>query len=488
MTTLDLHQEAEGKGKALPHAMDAEQSVLGAALFDPEAYHFAEGLEGRHFYEPAHQRAWEAISTRIEAGRGADPVSVWEVMKDDPALQELGGLAYLADLIDKAPPARSAKDHAELIIDRAVRRSIIIASTDFTALAADTSIPAWDHLAEAEQTLYALSEKGPAGGGFVSFGSALDGAMDMAAAAYDRRGEVAGLSTGLIDLDGMLGGLHPSDLVILAGRPSMGKTALATNIAFSAARTGAEVAFYSLEMSHEQLALRILADVSGVSSDRIRKGKIDASEFGRLRDARDEIRQAPLHIDATGGLPIGKLAARARRRHRKHKLSLIVVDYLQLVTGSAASQRAGQGAGGVRGHHGPEGARQGAWRARAGPVATVQAGREPRGQTAPAQRPAGVRLHRAGRRRGDVRLPRGILPGPHRAPRRHRRAPEVVRGHEQGPGQAEVIIGKQRHGPIGTVRLSFNADLTKFGNLARESRFDGAGATRDFSEPTGGRE
>jgi replicative DNA helicase len=487
MTTLDLHQEAEGKGKALPHAMDAEQSLLGAALFDPEAYHFAEGLEARHFYEPAHQRAWDVISSRIEAGKGADVVSVWEVLNDDPALQELGGLAYLADLIDKAPPARAAKDYAEIIIDRAVRRSIIIASTDFTALAADTSIPAWDHLAEAEQTLYALSEKGPAGGGFVSFGSALDGAMDMAAAAYDRRGEVAGLSTGLIDLDGMLGGLHPSDLVILAGRPSMGKTALATNIAFSAARSGAEVAFYSLEMSHEQLALRILADVSGVSSDRIRKGKIDASEFGRLRDARDEIRQAPLHIDATGGLPIGKLAARARRRHRKHKLSLIVVDYLQLVTGSAATR----GQGRVQEVSEVTMALKALAKELGVPVlALSQLSRQV--ESREDKRPQLSDLRESGSIEQDADAVMFVYREEYYLGRTEPRegTGEHLKWCEdmsKVQGQAEVIIGKQRHGPIGTVRLSFNADLTKFGNLAREGRFDG-GATRDFSEPTGGRE
>jgi replicative DNA helicase len=487
MTTLDLHQEAEGKAKALPHAMDAEQSMLGAALFDPEAYHFAEGLEGRHFYEPAHQRAWDVISARIEAGKGADIISVWEVLKDDPALQALGGLAYLADLVEQAPAARSAKDYAELIIDRAVRRSIIIASTDFTALAADTSIPAWDHLAEAEQTLYALSEKGPAGGGFVSFGSALDGAMDMAAAAYDRRGEVAGLSTGLIDLDGMLGGLHPSDLVILAGRPSMGKTALATNIAFSAARSGAEVAFYSLEMSHEQLALRILADVSGVSSDRIRKGKIDASEFGRLRDARDEIRQAPLHIDATGGLPIGKLAARARRRHRKHKLSLIVVDYLQLVTGSAATR----GQGRVQEVSEVTMALKALAKELGVPVlALSQLSRQV--ESREDKRPQLSDLRESGSIEQDADAVMFVYREEYYLGRTEPRegTGEHLKWCEdmsKVQGQAEVIIGKQRHGPIGTVRLSFNADLTKFGNLAREGRFDG-GATRDFSEPTGGRE
>ena len=204
-----------------------------------------------------------------------------------------------------------------------------------------------DQIEQAEQQLYTLAETGKPSSGFVSFSSALGGAMKMAAEAYQRDGKLAGLATHLDDLDAKLGGLHSSDLLVLAGRPSMGKTALATNIAFNVARnhrweptpegrktvSGGVVAFYSLEMSAEQLAMRILADASGVSSDKLRKGEIDAADFGRIREAAVEIGESPLYIDATGGLSISKLAARARRlKRQEHGLDLIIVDYLQLIT------------------------------------------------------------------------------------------------------------------------------------------------------------
>src|SRR5690606_30352654 len=216
--------------------------------------------------------------------------------------------------------------------------------------------PADEQIEQAEQTLYSLAETGKPSSGFVSFSQALAGAVEMAGEAYQREGKLAGLATRLDDLDQKLGGLHPSDLLILAGRPSMGKTALATNIAFNVARNyrweptpdggrktvdGGVVAFYSLEMSAEQLAMRILADASGVSSDKLRQGEIDAPDFGRIRDAAIEIGESPLYIDATGGLSISKLAARARRLKRmEHGLDLIVVDYLQLVTtGDSGGQK-----------------------------------------------------------------------------------------------------------------------------------------------------
>src|SRR3990167_5452802 len=333
-----------------PSNIEAEQALLGALLYDNAAYErLSDRLQARHFYEPFHQRLFAALETHIRKGQLAEPILLADEFKRDPAFEELGGLRYLADLVDRPPPAANAPDYARAIYDLALRRDLIRIGGESTveAQAHDADVSARDQIETAEQKLYTLAESGTSSTGFIPFADALTGAVQMAAEAYSRDGGPAGVSTGLTDLDKQLGGLHPSDLLILAGRPSMGKTALATNIAFHVARNyawepqpdgsrktvnGGVVAFFSLEMSAEQLAMRLLADVSGVSSDRLRKGEIGASEFGRVRDGAIEVQEAPLFIDATGGLSIAKLTARARRLKRQHGLDLIVVDYLQLVT------------------------------------------------------------------------------------------------------------------------------------------------------------
>ena len=316
-----------------PSNIEAEQALLGALLYDNAAYErLSDRLQARHFYEPFHQRLFAALESHIRKGQLAEPILLADEFKKDPAFEELGGVRYLADLVDRAPPAANAPDYARAIYDLALRRDLIRIGGEITveAQAHDADISARDQIESAEQKLYTLAESGTSSTGFIPFADALTGAVQMAAEAYSRDGGLAGVSTGLTDLDKQLGGLHPSDLLILAGRPSMGKTALATNIAFNIARnyrweptpdgrktvSGGVVAFFSLEMSAEQLAMRILADASGVSSDKLRKGEIDAADFGKIRDAAVEIGESPLYIDATGGLAISKLAARARRLKR----------------------------------------------------------------------------------------------------------------------------------------------------------------------------
>jgi replicative DNA helicase len=340
---------------------------------------------------------------------------------------------------------------------------------------------------EAEQQLYSLAESGTASTGFVDFAVALHGAIDMAAEAYSRDGGLAGVSTGLIDLDQKLGGLHPSDLLILAGRPSMGKTALATNIAFHIARNfawepqpdgtkktvnGGVVAFFSLEMSPEQLAMRLLAEVSGVSSDRLRKGEIDASEFGRVRDAALEVQEAPLFIDATGGLSISKLAARARRLKRSSGLDVIVVDYLQLVTaGDGKTDNRVQEVSAIT-----QGLKALAKELSVPVIALSQLSRQVENRED--KRPQLSDLRESGSIEQDADVVMFVYRESYYLSRAEPR--EGTEDHlkwqedmDRLRGTAEVVIGKQRHGPIGTVKLSFNEDLTKFGNLAREGRFDG---------------
>ncbi len=475
---------------AMPSNIEAEQALLGCLLYDNAAYErIDDKLSGLHFYEPFHARLFTALESHIRKGQLAEPILLADEFKRDPAFEELGGLRYLADLVDRAPPAANAPDYARVIYDLALRRELIRIGGEITVDArdGDPDKTSRDMIEGAEQQLYALAESGTSSTGFVNFAEALRGAVEMAAEAYSRDGGLAGVSTGLIDLDKQLGGLHPSDLIILAGRPSMGKTALATNIAFSVARNyawepqpdgtrktvnGGVVAFFSLEMSAEQLATRLLADVSGVSSDRLRKGEIDASEFGRVRDAALEIQESPLFIDATGGLSIAKLTARARRLKRSVGLDLIVVDYLQLVTGGdgRGEQNRVQEVSMIT-----QGLKALAKELSLPVIALSQLSRQVENRED--KKPQLSDLRESGSIEQDADAVMFVYREAYYLSRAEPRTgtPEHLAWQEELEkinNVAEVIIGKQRHGPIGTVRLSFNADTTKFGNLAREGRFD----------------
>ena len=475
---------------ALPHNLEAEQAVLGALLFDNQvSERLSDRLSGKHFFEPFHQRLFDAIEEHIRQGLLADPNILVERFRRDPAFEELGGVRYLADLVDRAPPGAHAPDYARIVYDLALRRDLIRIGGEIVADAPNPDRGARDQIELAEQSLYTLAETGASSTGFVPFSNALAGAVDMAAEAFNRDGGLAGLSTGLVDLDQKLGGLHPSDLLILAGRPSMGKTALATNIAFHVARnyrweptpdggrktvSGGVVAFYSLEMSAEQLAMRILADASGVSSDRLRKGEIDASEFGRVRDAAIEIGESPLFIDATGGLPIGKLAARARRLKRAQQgLDLIVVDYLQLATAVGDGKRDMNRVQEVS--EITQTLKALAKELSVPIIALSQLSRQVENRED--KRPQLADLRESGSIEQDADCVMFVYREEYYLGRTEPR--EGTEDHlkwqqdmDEVRGKAEVIIGKQRHGPIGSVKVSFDANTTRFGNLAQPGRYE----------------
>jgi replicative DNA helicase len=480
--------------QAIAHApanIEAEQALLGALLYDNAAFErIGDYLQARHFFEPFHARLFAAIETAVRKGQLAEPILLAEQFSRDQAFVELGGVRYLADLVDRAPPAANAPDYARAVYDLALRRELIRIGGEIGTLAAhgDADLSARDQIEKAEQELFHLAETGGVSQGFQTFAEALHGAVAMAAEAHSRDGGLAGISTGLIDLDQKIGGLHPSDLVILAARPSMGKTSLACNIAFDVARhyawepqpdgsrktvSGGVVAFFSLEMSAEQLAMRLLAEVSGVSGDRLRKGEIDAVEFGRIRDAALEIQEAPLFIDATGGLSIAKLAARARRLKRMQGLDLIIVDYLQLITGGdGKSDNRVQEVSMIT-----QSLKALAKELAVPIIALSQLSRQVENRED--KKPQLSDLRESGSIEQDADMVMFIYresyylgrAEPREGTEEHFKWQEQM---DQVRGMAEVIIGKQRHGPIGTVKLSFNEDLTKFGNLARDhhSRYE----------------
>jgi replicative DNA helicase len=488
---LDLRQASNDIVLAhAPANVEAEEALLGALLYDNAAFErLGDHLQARHFYEPFHQRLYAAVEAAIRKGQLAEPILLAEQFARDPAFEELGGIRYLADLVDRAPPAANAPDYARAVYDLALRRDLIRIGGDIAATAQqpDADLDARDQIEAAEQQLYQLAETGGVSSGFVNFADALQGAVAMAAEAHARDGGLAGLSTGLIDLDQKIGGMHPSDLMILAARPSMGKTSMACNIAFDVARNyawepqpdgsrktvrGGVVAFFSLEMSAEQLATRLLAESSGVSGDRLRKGEIDAMEFGRVRDAAIEIQEAPLYIDATGGLTLAKLVARARRLKRMVGLDLVVVDYLQLITtGAGGPDNRVQEVSMIT-----QGLKALAKELAVPVLALSQLSRQVENRED--KKPQLSDLRESGSIEQDADMVMFVYREEYYLSRLEPR--ENTQEHfdwqakmDQVKGLAEVIIGKQRHGPIGTVRLSFHSDTTKFGNLARDAgRYD----------------
>ena len=487
---LDLRPPAgEPEPAQQPNNIEAEQALLGALLYDNSAYErLGDNLQARHFYEPFHGRLFEAVEAYIRKGQLAEPILIAEQFQRDPAFDQLGGVRYLADLVDRAPPAANAPDYARAIYDLALRRDLIRIGGEISldASTPDLDRSARDQIESAEQQLYALAETGGVSQGFVNFADALRGAVELAAEAHNRDGGLAGLSTGLVDLDQKLGGLHPSDLLILAARPSMGKSSLAANLGFHVARhyawepqpdgsrktvNGGVVAFFSLEMSAEQLAMRMLAEASGVSSDRVRKGEIDALEFGRVRDAALEIQESPFFIDDTGGISLAKLVARARRLKRTTGLDLLIIDYLQLITANdGRNDNRVQEVSAIT-----QGLKALAKELNIPVIALAQLSRQVENRED--KKPQLADLRESGSIEQDADVVMFIFREEYYLSRTEPRegTPEHLTWQEEMDkvaGQAEVIIGKQRHGPIGNIKLSFNADLTKFGNLAREGRYE----------------
>src|SRR6476469_1372173 len=334
--------------RSAPHNIEAEQALLGAILVNNEAfYRVSDFLEPVHFFEPIHQMVYELAASLIRAGKVASPVTLQTFLPPDLDVAGLTASQYLARVAAEATTVINAEDYGRTIYDLATRRSLIIIGEDMVNVAYDAPVdlaPS-EQIEDAERRLYEIAESGRYDGGFQRFATALTTAVDMAARAYQRDGKLSGLATGLADMDRMMGGLQHSDLVILAGRPGMGKTALATNVAYNVARAyrseprpdgreetvnGGLVGFFSLEMSAEQLATRIISEQTEIPSYRIRRGEIDPSDFDRIVETAREIEALPLYIDETGGLSIAQLAARARRLKRQRGLDLIVIDYIQL--------------------------------------------------------------------------------------------------------------------------------------------------------------
>ena len=476
--------------ETLPHNIEAEQQLLGAILTNNEVYdRIASLVKPVHFFDPVHQRIFERAAARIQKNALASPVTLKPFFEDDAGLAELGGPSYLARLAGAAISAYAARDYAQMIYDLAVRRELIGLGRDISAKAAKVEVDSEprDQIIEAEQRLYQLGEQGASERGFQSFLKAVTDAVNVANAAYQRDGGLAGISTGLTDLDRKLGGLHPSDLLILAGRPSMGKTSLATNIAFNIAKAhrrgrlpdggegsveGGVVGFFSLEMSAEQLAARILSEASEVPSEQIRRGDMTEAEFRRFVEAAKALESCPLYIDDTPALPISQVAARARRLKRTHGLDVLIVDYLQLLKGSGRGDNRVQEVSEIT-----QGLKAIAKELMIPVIALSQLSRAV--ESREDKRPQLSDLRESGSIEQDADVVMFVYrdeyyrerekPGDHELEKMAQWQTIMESVH----GKAEVIIGKQRHGPIGTVELAFEGRFTRFSNLARSWQAEG---------------
>jgi replicative DNA helicase len=468
--------------RVAPQNLEAEQGLLGAILFDNETFNrLGDRLKPHHFYDPVHGRIFEVCSLLISAGRLADGVTLREHFARDGALQEIGGAAYLLTLLENAArmPVH-AQEYAQIIYDLSLRRDLISIGEEIAETAKNP--PEGDEaeklIETAETRLFTLAETGAADRGLNPFSTALATSIEMAAAAYENKSDVSGVSSGFVDLDRILGGLHPSDLIILAGRPSMGKSALAVNIAYRVARQimrapapeqakkkPGVVAFFALEMSAEQVATRLLSDHAGIESERIRRGKIQKHEYEKLKDASAELQALPLHIDETGAISIAQLMARARRLHRMAGLDLVVVDYLQLVTSAKARPEGRvQEVSEIT-----QGLKALAKELKVPVIALAQLSRQV--ETRDDKRPQLADLRESGSIEQDADVVLFVYREAYYLERVEPKegSPEHLAWQselDQVRNQAEVIIGKQRHGPIGKVKLFYDGRYTRFDNLS----------------------
>ena len=338
----------ENSEKQLPCNIEAEQAVIASILVSNDIYdEISSILDSQKFFDPIHVKLYETIETLISKGLLANPITLKNHFENNEGLKELGGQEYLIKITKFSTSVKQAIDYANIVQEMHVRRELIKISQsvlDEVSTNSDVGTSGETIIQNTEKSLFDLAERGHFNQSFMKFDSALKQTIDMAKSAYQNEEGLVGVPTGLTDLDSRLGGLHKQDLVIIAGRPSMGKTALATNIAFHAAKniekkgSKSTIAFFSLEMSSEQLSTRILSEQSRIRSNDIRRGKVSEKEFEQFIETSKNISELPLYIDETPAITIAAISNRSRRIKRLFGLELIVVDYIQLMKSSGKKE------------------------------------------------------------------------------------------------------------------------------------------------------
>lgn len=475
--------------RSLPANIEAEAAFLGAVLIDNRVLEeLPSPIRPEHFFEPVHQRVFERILTLLDRSAVVTPVTLKPYFEADEALKELGGITYLARLTADGQGLLAPRELAEQIYDLALLRELVSVGRNLVEGALDTSdsVAPMKQIEEAEAALFKVAEGAGGQSEAESFGMATHKALGMIEMAINSGGNISGKTTGLTSINQKIGGLHDSDLIILAGRPGMGKTALVTNIAFNCAdrflrdkadgiedTVGAPVAFFSLEMSADQLATRILSEQAGISSELLRMGKISREDFQQLSFASQRLAELPLYIDDTPALTIAALRTRARRLKRKHDIGLIVVDYLQLLQGSgrANDNRVNEISEISRG------LKTLAKEIEVPVIALSQLSRavEQRDD----KRPMLSDLRESGSIEQDADMVWFVFREDYYVASREPKRPvenDDTKTHEAHAawmadmervyGLAELIVAKQRHGATGKVRMRFEPRITKFSDLA----------------------
>ena len=480
-----MEQEAV---RQLPYDVDVEQALLGSILVDNYALErVSSGLKPEHFYDPLHQRLYEIIERMFGKGQIVTPLTVKALMEGDPGLAEVGGQAYLVSLARAAPAMPAVHEYARILRDLAMRRALIHVGEALVNTAYESPL---DHtpqeqIEDAEKALYNVAERSRFGDGPQGFEAALTEAVKNAEQALARGGHISGVPSGFTDLDSLLGGLHASDLIIVAGRPGMGKTALATNMAFYASRMfahdkregsnpprGAPVLLFSLEMAASQLSARILSEQSEIEMRKIRTGRFTDSEWDRFVQTAQALSDLPLYIDDTGGISIAQIAARARRMKREKNIGLIVIDYLQLVEPSRRHENRVQEISDVT-----KGLKALAKELDVPVMALSQLSRGVDNRDD--KRPILSDLRESGSIEQDADVVMFVY--------REEYYMKTKKPDENDPGQAselakwlekmervhnraEVLVEKHRHGPTNRIELFFDENYTRFSNLAAEDR------------------
>ncbi len=464
------------KSNKQPSNIEAEQALLGSILVNNDIIdEISNTIESSTFYDPAHVKIYEVIQNLNSRGMIANPITLKTFFEKDNMLNEVGGTEYLVKLTRFSGSSKQAVDYAKIIHEMYLRRQLVLISDTLSAETLDTNTKeknAEKIIEDTEKSLFDLAERGSFSQSFLKFNQAVDQTIEMATMAMQNDQGIVGVPTGLTELDKKLGGLHKSDLIIIAGRPSMGKTALATNIAYNASQNilsrqeRSSVAFFSLEMSSEQLSTRILSEQAKIKSDDIRKGQVTEEEINRYIETSRNIYNLPLYIDETPAITIATLSNRARRIKRKFGLSLIVVDYIQLMR-SSTSKNDGrvQEISEIT-----QGLKALAKELSVPVLALSQLSRavEQRDD----KQPQLADLRESGSIEQDADVVMFVYREAYYLERKQPKLGSVEHAEWQSKmndviGLADIILGKQRHGPTGTIKVEFEGIYTKFKDLTK---------------------
>ena len=471
----NLKVKTLSKEVKLPSNIEAEQALIGSVLVNNDIIdEISTIINEKEFYDPLHSKIYELIQKLHNKGMIANPITLKNSFQSEDSLAEVGGTEYLVKLTRFSSSVKQCIDYAKIIHEKFVKRELVKISENLSEESMDDSLEksGEDIIQNTEKLLFDLAERGAFSQSYSEFGKALDLTLEMATNAMKNDQGIVGIPTGLTDLDERLGGLHKSDLVIIAGRPSMGKTALATNIAFYAAKKNSDankksvVAFFSLEMSSEQLSTRIVSEQSRIKSNDIRRGKITEEEMNRLIETSRNIHELPMLIDETPAITISTLSNRARRIKRLHGLDLIVVDYIQLM--SAGSRRYDGRVQEIS--EITQGLKALAKELNVPVLALSQLSRA--AEQRDDKRPQLSDLRESGSIEQDADVVMFVYREEYYLERKEPKLGSIEHAEWQSKmneilGSADIIIGKQRHGPTGNVKVEFEAIYTKFKDIQK---------------------